>query len=864
MDPEDSRVTGAISPSAAGDFNVTVLVANAQGGDAESASFIWAVEASALDFSNIANGSVALSWIEIEHVTVLGAPKTYLWAPVDLVDDLDYYGGFKEARVIGFGDVTRGLSDEAGNYESTEFSFIVSDTDRAIRGLLDSAFAKLWQNRMVVIRMIDDASRRLKVIPYVLTRGIIRNFKPRGPLHFEFTAKDFLTSSLGAGNTEKEIPNRKVTREDFPKASSAAFGLPVPIIYGRMTDKDERIVTVSDIVTNDNVTYEIVGAPGTTTYLYTVAALPPNPPGFGIDPTNAAQDNDHRQEMTWGQVLLTDGPSAEEWVPGSRFVRIKWNNVGEQQREAWWAGGAHVPGGAVGGATSRVYGRAATTPQQLLMGLGTQAANNAWDDDNRSSRAPSSNPPVNNVVYEGDPFAPGTQIKVDRGSGVIPTLYVGARNIGGTDWEEFLVAGHAIKSIDEWYCGGVRQHPSTESVDFLIPGYAGYIAAVGAATYRDFNGRRYTVLYAKGPKAERAIDGTAPITLNMQGIEFAGDGTGLLIDQLADIYKHFVVNFGFQAWETGAWLNAPVWEQGLDPAEEVRAQIDLPSFDTMRVVHQRRIEGGYPGGIMFGSPTSGTANLRDALARLNISCDSKSGFNRHSQFFVSIFDESITVLDDARLYTQKDDIIAAAFEIDNATDQIENSVHYVFSRRYATHFVQTSTAGFAAAEWLGDETQIDQESIDKLRETRQGSRLDLWGVRDEAVALDIAQRRLLYYKEPPTPVKMTTTLKGLSSELGDIIAVDSIEGGGPVGWVGRPLRIVRQITNPQRFTVAFEAVDAWRLYSTAFILGDDVAGSPTELPEFWTDANSAQRLRGYLCDETTKAFSTGEDGKRLR
>jgi hypothetical protein len=262
---------------------------------------------------------------------------------------------------------------------------------------------------------------------------------------------------------------------------------------------------------------------------------------------------------------------------------------------------------------------------------------------------------------------------------------------------------------------------------------------------------------------------------------------------------------------------------------------------------------------MFGAPTASAVNLREAMAQLNLSCDCKSGFDRHSRFFVKCFDESVATIDAATLYTQQHDIRRGEFDQDFQVDKVENEVNVVYARRWATMTVQTSTAGFQAAEWLGDKTYKDQETIDLLKETKRGPRLELWAVRDENVAADIAQRRLLYYKQPPTPVTLTTTLKGLGDEIGDVIKVDTIEGGGTAGWVGRPLWIQRQIMNPQRLDVKFEAVDVWRLYSTAFILGDE-----TTLAATWGAASSANKLRGYLCDETTKQFSNGEDGKRLR
>src|SRR5690606_6421048 len=77
-----------------------------------------------VDFGDLDQQSgqvIGLSWYELAHVDEHGADKTFLWAPVDLVDPDEYYGGFKEARVLAFGNINRGLSDSRGEYESAEW-----------------------------------------------------------------------------------------------------------------------------------------------------------------------------------------------------------------------------------------------------------------------------------------------------------------------------------------------------------------------------------------------------------------------------------------------------------------------------------------------------------------------------------------------------------------------------------------------------------------------------------------------------------------------------------------------------------------------------------------------------------------------
>lgn len=181
-----------------------------------------------------ASAEIGLSWVETYHVDSANAPKVFLHAPVDLNDPVFYYGGFKEARVLSFGEVIRALSDPYGVYESAEFSWVSSDYDRLFRGWMANAYQKYIQNRHVIMRMIDDAHRRLFYTPRTLVRGVLRGYKPRGPLHYEFRGADFLTSLFGPANLQKQIPQEAISRAQFPTCPSASVGLPVPALFGEL------------------------------------------------------------------------------------------------------------------------------------------------------------------------------------------------------------------------------------------------------------------------------------------------------------------------------------------------------------------------------------------------------------------------------------------------------------------------------------------------------------------------------------------------------------------------------------------------------------------------------------------------------
>jgi len=825
-----------------------------------------------VEFDDFAAGDVGLSWMELIHVDSAGLPKTYKWSPIALPDPSHYYGGFKEPRVIQFSDVTRALSNSRGQFEGVGFSVRLADTDRLLRGWLDNSFQKFIQNRTGLIRSIDDARRRLLDRPRIFVRGKVQTYKPIDPLAFEITCEDPFSVQRGTTSVEKLIPFMKIGLTDFPNCPAQNLNKPVPIAYGLLEDKDESTGIVG-IITNSNVTAQVIGAAGTSTYRYTITAVAQ---WKGPDATNSAQDNDHRTEMVWGQVLVTNAPSPSEWS-ATRYVRLLWNNVGEQQRELWW-GGINPPN-----PHSRIYGRSTDTPQQLIVGFGTQAANNIWNDDMRAPRAPYSKPPgINEVILSGDPNVIGSSITVDHGRGVVPTIYVGKREISGTTFDEFLVCGHAIKAITGWYLGGIRQvvAPANELDNdlqtWLIPGYAAWNDRLETTVpYRDYNGRRYTTIFAHSERLQNevaaAIDGSKPLTVNVQGIETIGDGTGTVISKLAEIYKHFAINYLLQNWDGGLWNTvSPSWPADVDG--RIYPQLDTASFDTVRAIHDLRIEGGYIGGILFGGVNEGAVTAREAMARLNLSNDCQCGFNRNSQLFVSILGDDGTVFENSRVYTNQSDIVADSFDLQALVDQVENTVVYNYGRRYAPLPYNPSSSSSitqaAASGWEHTGVELsDAEAIVNMAGTdpspeagiRRGAPVDLWAVRDATIAADIMQRRLMLLSQPPLRATFQVGIRGLNDELGSIIRVTHFGGTGLTGWEDRPVRIMRVTANPGSFMVRFETIDVDRLFAAGFVLGDETVQAAT-----WLTATDADKKYGYLANETTGTFSNGDPGKRLR
>lgn len=400
-----------------------------------------------------------------------------------------------------------------------------------------------------------------------------------------------------------------------------------------------------------------------------------------------------------------------------------------------------------------------------------------WSVDATGSPGPVGSPPV--FSFDDDLLDTGVSYIADAPAarGVVPVIYVGQETltVTGETWYRFLVCGHAVTAIDAWYLDGVREDVGTAGVDYLIPGYAGWTDRFGADTFRDLNGRRYTLIYARGPKGD-ALAGvggspvttgaaTSVLTLNVQGIEgsAAADGSGALITDLHDQYVHWMINFGpLGDYQTGGWLPAPTWAPLAD-----HCRINIDSFLALKAYAATVVAGGYVGGGYLGE----LATLRDWMARWCLSIDARLGQNASGQWTVTrqVPDPATAP---ARSYTEVRHVQAGSVRLDPIYDEHWNTIPYQYR------------PDPAAGTWeVADQVAVALDSVATYGEVRTGPALDLWFVRSSAVATDILTRVLLRHADPPLRVVFDTIdLCGTLSDLGEVIGLTHTAGPGPDGW----------------------------------------------------------------------------------
>lgn len=809
--------------------------------------------------------TIGLTWVERTD----SAAIVHVSAKIALPDPLIYFFGFKKATIISWGQIRRALSDRNGQYEGTDFSWVESDTDRFIRGQLGAESTRYFVNQPFTVRMIGDAERRLQLTPRTVVKGIIRTYRPLSPLHFEFGGRDILAAKFDPQNTEDQLPQRVIEIADFPDCPENNRGLGVPIIYGDLTG--ERLVEVI-----------VPGEP-----------IPP-----GLPPS---------------QVLPLDNTIDAPTGQGASDLRIRNGNLDGRLYYAIYA----VKNGKAGQLSAKFstvdYKRGVWINWNQVPGVDSYRVN-IWDKESTYNPRTNTGPAPNharfvthdNVTFDGrEPphsgwekkdfgvifrnWTEGTNLRAtatggggttdphveiqDQGRGVVPVVHVGTEVFSGFTWQKFLVCGHAVKSIDGWYLNGGRKENESAAVggDWVIPGQPNWDNHFGggAPKYKDINGHRYTLIYVKGDDGSVAIgespaaSGSTPqvsgsnfkdqtgITLNVKGIESVGDTTGTLISSLPLQYLHTVVNWLLGNYQTGAWLPTPVF-----PDDPELTQIDEASFTLADTVANERIAGGYVGAFIIGSDGE-RVGVRDQIARFNVNCDVDSGFNRKTQFMISMASESISQVLNAGKLTDQLDIFAGSFDIEDIVDDLFNYYEYRYARQYAP--------AENVPEWVTPAPVKDDLSITKYKETKKAPILDLEMIRASAIALDVTFRKLLRTKTPPRHAKLQTGLAGFNYELGQILKIDHYQGISGTGWTDRPVRIMRHDADPNEFTVTIEAFDMGFLFGTvdggggSFILGDEGT-----LPASWPSTTPAQKIYGFLADETTGFFSNSLEGKHLR
>jgi hypothetical protein len=703
---------------------------------------------------------IGLTWLELTTPAGLRPPP---FTDRALPDPSTYNRGWKEPRVIEWGKIRRAFSGFSGEYETSDFQITCSDIDRLLRGLDDQ---NDLVNASAVVRMITDDGRRALQTPRVVYRGVVRDIAPLGGLQYRITIKDPYAEVFYASGQTTQLPRRTVTLADFP---NCAQELVKPSGEGYQTSAS-AIVGATTIAIDSGVGIfpsgsQIVFAGHATIYTVTSSTLADPETSIEISPalTDAVADN----EAITARATFRVTPSAGVRVP------IAYGHITDQ------------------------------------------------------------------VILDG----------ADYGDGQAPVIYVGDRELpDGHAYAEFLFCGHACyspdgKPIDQCYFWN-------ESVDNLAAGSAvgnilidtipidlgdlateagsgGRICLPGhdnwndqgfSTSYQDYGGRRYTVLFLRGIWRDWALGilpapvnlGGVPFCVNAYGCDTVGDGTGDLIENLLPQYLHAITNWcppvgeGYQA---GPWLAIPAWPDGTP-------MIDAASFATADAQSGVYVDGGFRGDGLIGA-NNDAISARQLLARFNRSAAVASGFNRDSQYFVSMINRDLgtTPLQPALGWVR--DIFSKTLAIESRTRELYTAIPF----RHTQDYLARDPSGWRSVE--SGETEVENAAMSTLYGAKTASPpLDLYMVRgknrdsdaDEytrgsETAAAVLALTLARYSTVQHLATLQTGPAGFHYELGEVVPITHYEGVGADGWTDVPNRIERLEIDPGSYTTMLETYD---------------------------------------------------------
>jgi hypothetical protein len=427
--------------------------------------------------------------------------------------------------------------------------------------------------------------------------------------------------------------------------------------------------------------------------------------------------------------------------------------------------------------------------------------------------------------------------------GIVPCTFIGGpfnlTAIGGVnaDVDVYLICGHAVSNVLAVFYNmpdapDVRHRvPEGEyGVNLLAPHRPGWIAATGqAGQYVDYNGYRYTVLFVRHSipfptqdpdgvpvtvdLAEAARNGNITITANVHGIAANADGTGLVIDDIDRIWQHFLTNFVYNTYTTGAWAAVPSFG--------AYSVIDTATVVAAKAAADARLPARYRAGYLIGRGGQ-QVSVWSVLSELCFSGDVDMGINRHGQLILS---RDVPSAASVVTFNAQRDVLEDGLATDLDHAHYANTLKYRYAYRYVPDTAPRATPykGWPVpertvapyAEWVsGTVTTSDTAAITAVQRTVTAD-ANLYAIRDQDVADNIAGHKLARARGPSgTPdgtriVTVTTGLQGYGRDgtvldLGSVIAITHPEGLRSTGWTAQRARIVAITYHPQTFTVSLE------------------------------------------------------------
>ncbi|HXU02935.1 MAG TPA: hypothetical protein VN903_18340, partial [Polyangia bacterium] len=415
------------------------------------------------------------------------------------------------------------------------------------------------------------------------------------------------------------------------------------------------------------------------------------------------------------------------------------------------------------------------------------------------------------------------------GHGTVPTDYDGLAQIigysdldawlaeeahtGGDLYEAVVVAGHAIAHIlpaantePSIWVGDTQVALADIGVSVWapqIPSDTSWGSDIGFDLFTDILGadgttRRYTlVLFDPASTHGLAVAGGAVVHVDCDGLEDTGDGTGDPLTDYFDLYRHVLINFVLQDYQSGAWLTSPqfLFSDGVTLLDRV----DTASFAAASTVAGLTVTGGYQGSFTLGE----RASVRNIIANFNLSGGCLLAQDDYGRLFVRVLDTRRTQFLTNRITGEVPTVLRdkvdflPGFAIQSQPDWQVNKLTYQYAHNGYRGAYERDAGGGGNTVFVEDLPSQTRDGV--LKKTVEFAYLA-----DDLTADAVARYYLQLFKDLPRVANYTRRgLCGLEDDLLDGRSVTHYNGYGANGWQAHAIWIIGKTFDPKRMVCTF-------------------------------------------------------------
>jgi hypothetical protein len=416
--------------------------------------------------------------------------------------------------------------------------------------------------------------------------------------------------------------------------------------------------------------------------------------------------------------------------------------------------------------------------------------------------------------FDYDALAYGTGTFIGAGAGDVDAVLNEEAVTGGNEYVAALVASHAISAIRDGENGDpsvwiddLQLDPAQLGVQWWCPQITGdttWSSTFGSDRSTDIlstdgvTTRRYTlVLFDPGSTYGDLVEAGGTVHLDCDGMETIGNGTGSLITDYFELYRHILINFLLGNYHTGSWLASPtfLFADGVTNFDRVHEA----SFDTASDVAALNTATGdpYQGGPAIIERTS----VRDVIKNFNFSGGCQLAEDDYGRLFVKVLDRRReTFLDDHRTIRDKVDILPG-FRIEPRPEWQANWIAYQYSRNYHTNVWERRFGGGGSVAPVQDATSQTRDGV--IKKT-----IEFPYVRHDETADAVAHHYLRLFANLPRVVRYAR--RGLCSlEDGPLqgVPITHYNGYGTNGWTDHAVWTLQRTFYPKTLHSEFLAFD---------------------------------------------------------